>query len=133
MAGRTQRRLSLLPPGARVGAPRRPVGVDSPAVEAIWNVVGAIPRGRVASYGAIAEAAGLPGRARLTGFALREAPPESHLPWHRVLGAGGRISFAPGSSHAGLQARLLRAEGVEVKNRRVSAAVLLSVAELQAL
>ena len=66
---------------------------DNPALQGIWHVVCLIPRGRVSSYGAVARAAGLPGRARQAGFALRVAPKALNLPWHRVVGAGGRIVF----------------------------------------
>jgi len=93
---------------------------DNPAFQDIWAVVGAIPRGAVSTYGAVARAAGLPGRARLAGRALRESPKEMKLPWHRVVGAGGRIVFPPGSLHHKEQARRLRAEGVAVKAGRVS-------------
>src|SRR6516165_9097032 len=92
----------------------------SPALEAIWHVVCAIPRGRVSSYGAVARAAGLPGRARQAGFALRVAPEELNLPWHRVVGAGGRIVFPKTSRAHREQARRLRAEGVPVRDGRVS-------------
>jgi methylated-DNA-protein-cysteine methyltransferase-like protein len=73
----------------------------------------------VCTYGAIARAAGLPGRARQAGLALKVAPQELHLPWHRVLGAGGRIVFPKGSRQYREQARLLRAEGVLVQRGRV--------------
>ena len=98
----------------RGGAPE-----ENPALEAIWHVVCAIPRGQVATYGAVARAAGLPGRARQAGFALRVAPAELNLPWHRVLGAGGRIVFPPASRAYREQARRLRAEGVAVNSGRV--------------
>lgn len=98
----------------RGGAPE-----ENPALEAIWHVVCAIPRGQVSTYGAVARAAGLPGRARQAGFALRVAPTELNLPWHRVLGAGGRIVFPPASREYREQARRLRAEGVAVKSGRV--------------
>ena len=69
-----------------------------------------IPRGRVASYGSVARAAGRPGAARQVAWALRGAPRSAGLPWHRVLGAGGRI-LLPGE--AGLEQRLrLQGEGV---------------------
>jgi methylated-DNA-protein-cysteine methyltransferase related protein len=93
-------------------------------LEAIWQIVGAIPRGRVSTYGSVARAAGLPGRARLTGFALRVAPEELNLPWHRVVGAGGRIVFPSGSREHKEQARRLRAEGVAVAAGRVARAAL---------
>ncbi len=110
------RPLSSNAPGSRR---RRVAPEENPALEAIWHVVCAIPRGQASTYGAVARAAGLPGRARQAGFALKMAPKEMNLPWHRVVGAGGRIVF-PKSSHAHReQARRLRAEGVEVKNGRV--------------
>ena len=87
-------------------------------------MVCAIPRGQASTYGAVARAAGLPGRARQAGFALRVAPKELNLPWHRVVGAGGRIVFAKSSHHHREQARRLRAEGVLVKNGRVASSAL---------
>jgi len=93
---------------------------ESAGLEAIWQVVCAIPRGRVSTYGAVARAAGLPGRARLTGFALRVAPRELNLPWHRVVGAGGRIVFPRDSREHKEQAKRLRAEGVAVAAGRVA-------------
>jgi methylated-DNA-protein-cysteine methyltransferase-like protein len=94
------------------------------ALLAIWHVVGSIPRGMVSTYGAVARAAGLPGRARQAGFALRVAPEDLHLPWHRVVGAGGRIVFPKYSREHREQARRLRAEGIRVKDGRVEASVI---------
>ncbi len=93
---------------------------DNPAFQEIWAVVGAIPRGSVSTYGAVARAAGLPGRARMAGRALRESPKEMKLPWHRVVGAGGKIVFPRTSLNHREQTRRLRAEGVVVKEGRVS-------------
>ena len=92
---------------------------DNPALQAFWHAVCAIPRGQVSTYGAVARAAGFPGRARQAGFALRVAPDRLHLPWHRVVGAGGRIVFPKSSREHKEQARRLRAEGVSVQNGRV--------------
>lgn len=102
---------------ARSGAPE-----DNPAIQEIWHVVGAIPRGQVSTYGAVARAAGLPGRARLVGRALRLAPKGLHLPWHRVVGAGGRIVFPRLSLEHREQTRRLKAEKVAVKEGRVGGA-----------
>jgi methylated-DNA-protein-cysteine methyltransferase related protein len=114
----------LFLPRAVKNSRQRPAAQDNPAIQAIWDVVGMIPRGRVATYGAVARAAGLPGRARLAGFALRMAPEELHLPWHRVVGAGGRIVFPRTSLQHREQARRLRAEKVTVKDGRVDRACL---------
>lgn len=85
----------------------------------VYAAIAAIPRGRVASYGAIAARAGLPGRARLVGRLLGEVPDGMQLPWFRVLRSSGQLAFAPESRGFREQSRLLRAEGVEVKNGRV--------------
>ena len=104
--------------------------VNDPALEEIWHVISAIPRGRATTYGSVARAAGLPGRARQVGFALRTAPEELNLPWHRVVGAGGRIVFPTSSRSHREQARRLRAEGVVVKDGRVPPAAISELAEL---
>ena len=93
-------------------------------------MVCAIPRGQVSTYGAVARAAGLPGRARQTGFALRVAPEELNLPWHRVVGAGGRIVFPKSSREHREQARRLRAEGVAVRDGRVPRSAMTQLEEL---
>jgi methylated-DNA-protein-cysteine methyltransferase-like protein len=111
--------LFLSSSGRKPRARRSALPEDNPAFQEIWAVVGAIPRGAVSTYGAVARAAGLPGRARLAGRALRESPKEMKLPWHRVVGAGGKIVFPPASLHHREQARRLRAERVEVKAGRV--------------
>jgi methylated-DNA-protein-cysteine methyltransferase-like protein len=110
----------FLPPRAKSSRSKRSAAADdNPAIQAIWDSVCAIPRGQVSTYGAVARAAGLPGRARLTGFALRMAPDDLSLPWHRVVGAGGRIVFAKSSRQHREQAKRLRAEGVVLKDGRV--------------
>jgi methylated-DNA-protein-cysteine methyltransferase related protein len=100
---------------------------DNESIQAIWNVVARIPRGQVSSYGDVARAAGLPGRARLAGTALRLMPEDMNLPWHRVMGAGGRIVFPKSSRHFREQARLLRSEGVPVKDGRVARSALVNL------
>lgn len=89
------------------------------AQQRIYAAIAAIPPGRVASYGAIAAHAGLPGRARLVGRLLGEVPDDLELPWFRVLRASGHIAMPPGSRGFREQARRLKAEGVEVVNGRV--------------
>jgi len=117
----------LVDPDGRAKAHRSPRTVtETPAIQAIWDVVAAIPRGTVSTYGDVACAAGLPGRARQAGYALKHTPAGLHLPWHRVVGAGGRIVFPPGSSAFLEQARRLRSEGVEVENGRVARSALRS-------
>lgn len=83
----------------------------------IWQVVAMIPEGQVASYGQIAKLAGMPGHARLVGRTMSNLPNGSKLPWHRVVNAQLQIS----NPHNGaLQARRLRAEGVEFVGVKVA-------------
>lgn len=115
---------ALLPYGRKTarGSPRSIE--ENPAIQALWDVVAQIPPGTVSTYGSVARAAGLPGRARQTGYALKHTPEGLHLPWHRVVGAGGKIAFPPGSSAFREQARRLRGEGVKVENGRVARSAL---------
>ena len=78
-----------------------------------------IPHGRVASYGLIADLAGLPGRARQVGRAMRIAPNSLDLPWYRILRADGKIAFPVGSDSAMRQIALLREESIDVCRHRV--------------
>ena len=79
----------------------------------IYAVVRRIPRGRVATYGQVAELAGLPRQARLVGYALSGLADGSPLPWHRVVNAQGRVSArSEGAGGTLLQRVMLEAEGV---------------------
>lgn len=81
----------------------------------VHRVVRSIPRGRVMTYGGIAAFLGRPGAARTVVYALRSPSGEGEIPWHRVVGAGGRIpprrAFSDGQEHL-LQAAMLKSEGV---------------------
>lgn len=80
----------------------------------IRAVILKIPKGKVATYGQVAAAAGFPGAARQVVWALRSA---RGLPWHRVLGAGGNIRL-PGES--GFEQKMrLQGEGVAFRGERV--------------
>jgi methylated-DNA-protein-cysteine methyltransferase related protein len=89
------------------------------ASEAILAVVGQVPHGKVTTYGAVAERAGWPRRARLVGRVLATLPKGSAVPWHRVVAAGGRIAFPEGAPARDRQIRRLRREGVDASSGRV--------------
>ena len=97
----------------------RPGAAARARFEAIWRVVARLPKGSVSTYGGVAASAGLPRAARLVGRALGEAPKSLALPWHRVVGAGGRIAFPAGSRNFREQRRRLEAEGLTVVRGRV--------------
>jgi methylated-DNA-protein-cysteine methyltransferase-like protein len=73
-----------------------------------------IPRGKVSTYGAVARGAGYPGLARQVGGILRRS---AGMPWHRVLGAGGKIKVP--RDYAMEQRFRLESEGVKFRGRRV--------------
>lgn len=85
----------------------------------IYGVVRQIPQGQVATYGQVAELAGLIGQPRLVGYALyRLSPDQEDVPWQRVVNAKGEISHSlrrHGSDHR--QRSLLAAEGIEFDQR----------------
>lgn len=83
----------------------------------IIQVVRAIPRGRVASYGQIAAAAGYPRGARLTAWALHALDGEAlaKTPWWRVVNRLGVISTTCEDHTSLLQKQLLEKEGVRVR------------------
>ena len=99
----------------KINSPIKP----SDKVKRIWKTVVAVPKGKVASYGQIADLAGLPGRARLVGKALGQAPKNMELPWYRILRSSGQLAFEKGSANALKQKGLLQEEEVVVLNNRV--------------
>jgi methylated-DNA-protein-cysteine methyltransferase-like protein len=80
--------------------------------ERIWRVVARIPRGRVATYGQVAELAGLPRAARQAGYAMHALPSGSRVPWQRVVNARGEISLRRETGGELVQRALLEREGV---------------------
>jgi len=87
---------------------------------ALYFTLQQVPEGKVVSYGQLAELAGLGRAARWVGRTLSQLPDGTSLPWHRVLGAGGRVSLPVGSVSGDEQRARLRAEGVTVQNNRVN-------------
>ncbi|HPF38709.1 MAG TPA: MGMT family protein [Phycisphaerae bacterium] len=102
--GRTPRET---PPTLVVDAASGP----HPAILRLCRLIEAIPEGRVCTYGALAEGIGWPRYARLVGRFLKESPMAQTLPWHRVVGAGGRIAPRVGTGPDRQRSRLER-EGV---------------------
>ena len=91
---------------------------DSPT-KRIYEAVKKIPKGRVATYGRIAEMAGEPKMARAVGNALHKNPDPEHIPCFRVVNAKGELSGSFAFGGAGAQERLLREDGVEVVDGKV--------------
>ncbi len=83
----------------------------------IYAVIRKIPRGSVATYGQVAELAGIPGGARISAAALKTSTPADKLPWQRVIGKAsklrGRIAIHDPVG-AAIQRQLLEEEGVAI-------------------
>lgn len=90
---------------------------DAQRDAAFRSVIASIPKGKVATYGQVAAAAGYPLYHRAVARLLRTDPPD-RLPWQRVVGAGGAIKLP---FEAGAEQRLrLRMEGVTFRGKRVN-------------
>lgn len=85
----------------------------------IWQVLAAIPKGKVATYGQIAKLCGYPGYARYVGHTLKQLPQGTALPWHRVINAQGLISFPVGSDAYQIQRGRLEQEGVVFEGEKI--------------
>lgn len=75
--------------------------------EEVYQIVQAIPVGKVATYGGIAALLGMPQCSRLVGRALKQVPEGIAIPCHRVVNAAGRL--VPGWEE---QMELLQEEGI---------------------
>ena len=87
--------------------------------QSVWKVVSDIPSGHVLTYGEVARLSGMPKAARRVSQALRRAPKNLNVPWHRVITASGRIAFTAGSDAFREQSRRLQAEDVPILKGRV--------------
>jgi len=83
----------------------------------VYRLVKKIPRGRVMTYGQVAKALRLPGGARTAGHAMAACPSGRGVPWHRVVGAGGKLLIR--EPHASLQRKLLESEGLRLAEKRI--------------
>ena len=83
----------------------------------VYRFVQRIPRGRVLTYGALAKALRLPGGARTARRAMSATPSGKGIPWHRVVGARGKLLIR--EPYASLQRKLLETEGVTMVESRV--------------
>ena len=91
---------------------------DNPT-KRIYEAVKKIPKGKVATYGQIAELAGDKRMARAVGNALHKNPDPDNIPCFRVVNAKGELAGEFAFGGAGEQAKLLEADGIEVADGRV--------------
>ena len=91
---------------------------DSPS-KRIYEAVKKIPRGKVATYGQVAELAGDKKMARAVGNALHRNPDPEHIPCYRVVNAKGELAGAFAFGGANVQEQLLAADGILVVDGRV--------------
>lgn len=86
---------------------------------AVWAAVRLIPHGRVLGYGHVATLLGSPRAARQVGYALAALEPGTDVPWWRVLRSDGSIALQGDPARGPLQERLLRGEGIAVREHQV--------------
>ena len=83
-------------------------------------MINSIPAGCVATYGQVAQLAGLLGQARRVGQILKRLPHDSDIPWHRVINAKGQISLPESGGAKARQQRRLEREGVVFEGARIN-------------
>ena len=86
--------------------------MSSETYQRIYAVVRRIPKGRVATYGQVAELAGMAGHARQVGYALHALRSGSDVPWHRVINAKGEVSRRAEPLDEEIQRCMLESEGL---------------------
>ena len=91
---------------------------DSPT-KRLYEAVKKIPKGRVATYGKVAEMAGNPRMSRAVGNALHKNPDPDHIPCYRVVNSKGELAGAFAFGGEEVQRKLLEADGIEVVNGKV--------------
>jgi len=77
----------------------------------IYSVVNMVPPGKVATYGQIARIAGRCS-ARNVGYAMSSIPPESDVPWHRIINSRGNVSIRSHGERCTAQRKMLETEGI---------------------
>jgi methylated-DNA-protein-cysteine methyltransferase-like protein len=87
--------------------------------KSVIKLIKSIPKGRVATYGQIAALAGSPHGSRGVVWILTSSTRKHSLPWQRVVGAKGKISFPRLSVKFTRQSRMLEAEGIEIKDGKI--------------
>jgi len=103
---------------SRFGGPTEKQGGKEMSWAPVYAFVKRIPRGRVITYGGLAKALRLRGGARSAGRAMAASPSGKGVPWHRVVGYGGKLLIR--EPYASLQRKLLESEGVAVVESRVN-------------
>jgi len=83
--------------------------------EKVYNLVRQIPRGKVMTYGQIAEILGEGYTARTVGYIMKLSPPD--VPWHRVINAKGGCSTGKLTIPINLQQKLLEQEGIQFNKK----------------
>lgn len=91
---------------------------DSHYFDLVFEVTRRIPRGRVSTYGAIADYLAL-GSARMVGWALNKSLYLEGIPAHRVVNRKGELTGRNAFPTPYMMEELLRQEGVEIENDRV--------------
>ncbi len=91
--------------------------------QAIYDLCRAIPRGKVATYGQLAEIAGHPGAARAVGTCMKENPDAPQTPCHRVVASDGGLTGYSAEGGVRKKSQMLHEEGVRFKGFKVNLAV----------
>jgi methylated-DNA-protein-cysteine methyltransferase related protein len=85
----------------------------------VYQVVKLIPRGRVTSYGAIANYLGIKSGARMVGYAMNASHTQPDIPAHRVVNRNGVLTGKHHFASPSQMQELLELEGIKVENDKI--------------
>lgn len=86
----------------------------------IYELARQIPKGKVATYGQLAELAGSPGAARAVGMCMKTNPDAPHTPCHRVVAANGKLTGYSAGEGVKTKKQMLLDEGVKFTGDKVN-------------
>jgi len=93
--------------------------ISSSFTASVREVVAAIPKGKVATYGQVAALAGNPNASRAVGMVMSHNRDTKAVSCHRVVGAGGALTGYAYGSGTSTKKQMLEKEGVKFKGEKV--------------
>ncbi len=95
---------------------------ETPFKKRVYELTRQIPKGKVATYGQLAELAGVPGGARAVGMCMRTNPDAPRTPCHRVVAADGSLTGYSAGEGLLTKMAMLKDEGVLFRGAKVDLA-----------
>lgn len=87
--------------------------------EDVYTLIRKIPKGKVATYGQVADLVGSPGAARAVGMCMKTNPDAPRTPCHRIVASDGKLTGYSAGEGVKTKKQMLIDEGVYFKGNKV--------------